>query len=69
MKIRFICPPGPGALENADVRRKVTFSLISRLIASDDLACSGILHGWKNHYLDRATNIRLATIWTGLFSD
>lgn len=63
--------PTPGQVRwiNEDVRRKVTFSLISRLIASDDLACSGILHGWKNHYLNRESNIRLAALWAELFTN
>lgn len=63
--------PTPGQVRwiNEDVRRKVTFSLISRLIASDDLACSGILHGWKNLYLNRESNIRLAALWAELFTN
>ena len=63
--------PSPGQIrwKNGDVHRKVTFSLISRLIVSDDLACSGILHGWRNHYFDKETNIRLATLWAELFSN
>lgn len=66
----MVYTPTPGQVrwKNEDVRRKVTFSLISRLIASDDLACSGILHGWKNHYLNRESNIRLAALWAELFT-
>lgn len=67
----MVYTPTPGQVrwKNEDVRRKVTFSLISRLIASDDLACSGILHGWKNHYLNRESNIRLAALWAELFTN
>lgn len=65
----YVPVPGQIRWQNDAVRKKVTFSLISRLIVSDDLACSGILHGWKNHYLDREKNIQLATFWHDLFSN